>query len=124
MVFDITQKFIVFDNNKINEKKSVYSNTKIVLIVFVDMSKMIHFIALDDDAPPAKRLKLQSGDAENRDLNNNIENDKGQEFGLPSPTSDVRKRKIAVKRPVESKSILELNAYAMLEILDYLPLNG
>lgn len=78
---------------------------------------MDHFIGLDDDAPPAKRLKLQLADADNRDLNNNIE------FSLPCPKSDVRKRKIAVK-PQKSKTILDLNPYDILEIFEHLPLNG
>lgn len=88
---------------------------------------MVHFIGLDDDAPPAKRLKLRLtkrlSDPEIIDLNNNIQNDEDRELGFASPKSDVRKRKIAVKRPVE-KSISDLNPYAILEIFDYLPLNG
>lgn len=84
---------------------------------------MNHFTGLDDDAPPAKRLKLQSSDAEHRDLNNNIETDESREIGFPSPTLDERRRKIAVRRPVK-KSILDLNVYAVLEIFEYLPLNG
>lgn len=83
---------------------------------------MNQFIGLDDDAPPAKRLKLQLSNADQRDMNNNIENVDGA-FGLPSPKSDVRKRKIAVKRTVK-KSILDLNPYVILDIFEHLPLNG
>lgn len=83
---------------------------------------MDHFIGLDDDAPPAKRLKLGLGNADNRDPNNNIEN-KGHEIGLPSPKSDVRKRKIAVKRQVK-RTILELSPDVLLEVFEHLPLNG
>lgn len=83
---------------------------------------MDHFIGIDDDAPPAKRLKLQLSDADNRDLNNNVENE-GHEFGLPCQKSDVRKRKIAVKRQ-EAKTILDLNPFVLLEVFEHLPLNG
>lgn len=98
-------------------------NHPILSIVFVNMSKNNHFIGLNDDAPPAKRLKLELDRAETRDLNNNIESDESQEFGLPSSEFDVRKRKIAVKRPAE-KTVLDLHSYAVLEIFEYLPLNG
>lgn len=87
------------------------------------MSKNNYFIAHNADAPPAKRLKLQSSDVEYRDSNNNIICGESQEFGWPSPKFDVRKRKIAVKQPVE-KTVWDLNPYVILEIFEYLPLNG
>lgn len=88
---------------------------------------MNHFVGLfdddaDGDAPPAKRLKLQLGKTDNKDLNNNIESEV-HEIGLPSPKSDARKRKIALRRQVK-KTIQDLSPCIVLEILDHLPLNG
>lgn len=68
----------------------------------------------DEYAPPAKRLKLGLDHADKRDMNNNM----GQQS-----KSDVRKRKVAVKRPLEKK-ILDLNPHVILEMLKHLPLNG
>lgn len=88
------------------------------------MWKNEYFIERNDDAPPAKRLKLQLRHAEYADANNNnIESGESREFGLPARKVDVRKRKIAVKRPVE-KTVMDLHPYVVLDIFEYLPLNG
>lgn len=88
--------------------------------LFEVLSKMNCFIGSDDDAPPTKRLKLNH--AVKTDGNNNIEN-AACEFGLPSPNSDVRKRKVPAKTPAV-KNILDLNVDVILETFKYLPLNG
>lgn len=85
---------------------------------------MNQFIGNDDDAPPAKRLKLdqQLINVEQVDVNNNVENVDGT-LRATSANSDVRKRKIAVKRTVE-KTILDLYPDVILEIFEHLPLKG
>lgn len=68
-----------------------------------------------DEAPPTKRLKLEL------DENNNIEV-VSQNIYL-QPPADTRKRKIAVRQPVE-KRIVDMSTGVLLDIFDYLPLKG
>lgn len=73
---------------------------------------------LDDAPPPAKRMKLQKkpyshANKENHDPNR-IQTVK---------QNDVRKRKVPIRKPTVSH-ILDLNAYVLLEVFDYLPLQG
>lgn len=92
------------------------SNVDKITFVHINCEpKMNHSIGFDDDAPPAKRLKLQMDNICKIDENNNIEK--------IDPKPDTRKRKIAVRRP-EQKNILHLNVDVILDIFDRLPLNG
>lgn len=84
---------------------------------------MKHPNELENGAPPAKRLKLQTV-ADNickTDENNNIENTVQEPVVLPKK-SETRKRKIAVRR--SQQSILDLNVDVILDIIDYLSLGG
>ena len=74
---------------------------------------------LDDAPPPTKRLKLQkkpySGDWNKENQN--------PDYIPMGRKEDVRKRKVPVRKSTEP-NLLHLNAYVLLDVFDYLSLEG
>lgn len=74
---------------------------------------------LDDAPPPTKRLKIQ------RKPFSGCWNKENQnpDYIPMARKEDYRKRKVPVRKPTEP-NLLHLNAYVLLDVLDYLSLEG
>lgn len=73
----------------------------------------------DDWTPPVKRMRLHLPNK--RDLNNNKENIPIHDPSLSKP--EIRRRKIPVRQPAR-RNLLDLDTHILLEMVDYLSVNG
>ncbi|XP_055302950.1 uncharacterized protein LOC129568731 [Sitodiplosis mosellana] len=71
---------------------------------------------LDDAPPPTKRLKLQKKPYSGSNKENH-----NPDYIPMGKKEDVRKRKVPVRKPTQPH-ISDLNAYVLLEVIDYLSL--
>lgn len=76
---------------------------------------------LDNSPPPTKRMKLQKKPYSHPNKENHDPN--SIPMGGKIKGQDTRKRKVPIRRPIE-RNLVDLDDYAMLQVLDYLSLEG